>query len=632
MLKRVSKIVKKTNIFKKYFFNFGALKPKFNWKFVLRWNLIFFIFLALLMQVNAQENVCYIDEDFEIYTDINSLVDGSVGLNWDLIDGNFLAHGSFSEAEGSQRLFVKNSIGGTNSIHLNLLPDNSTLNCTSSPVTIEVDLRIDALAGSSVVDILRLETDRLANKVIIGLGFDPFIAVSSLFGLLDTQDAIFDSGFVNISRNRNTRIKIELENFDGINCTTRYYRDNVLKESIETIADGTHDATKYGLFEIHTGNNLLTGANWSIDNLQVYSGIGTNWCGGICGAPHVIFCDNFNYENTLVSEKNWNMITNGRFNDTLTPIDDEFIFIDNDIDLRMSQLLPETVVNYTIAEKISVITSTSYPIVSHTFDFNVTSNNTFFIYKVFDNAFEESINVQFFGGQVFFFNKTISDYTLIGNASANETHSATIRQFIGKDTQKIVSLDYNVTQPFSVYEVFVDGVSLGSNLPYTSNASSATANMFILKSPTINSGVILDNMFIFRGTSRTINTEAPFIIPLFIDPGETTLETLVVPETETSTSDNAIINAFRDIPTGGLGFDIIWYIIMFVVGLTVFMGAAKVTDGVTALGGMIIVEIFLLIMGTLLGFVPVGIVIAIIVVGLVISGLFIRKMFAGTAN
>ena len=106
-----------------------------------------------------------------------------------------------------------------------------------------------------------------------------------------------------------------------------------------------------------------------------------------------------------------------------------------------------------------------------------------------------------------------------------------------------------------------------------------------------------------------------------------------ITETETDQADNAIVQAFRDIPTGGLGFDLIWYIVMLVVGGAIFMGVSESTKNpAMALGGALIAEIFLLIMGTLLGFIPLGIVIVIVVIGIIVISMFLRKIFTGTSS
>lgn len=97
---------------------------------------------------------------------------------------------------------------------------------------------------------------------------------------------------------------------------------------------------------------------------------------------------------------------------------------------------------------------------------------------------------------------------------------------------------------------------------------------------------------------------------------------------ETDTSDNAIVNMFNDIPTGGLGFDLLWYLIMVVVGMTIFIVGhqADVLSGSAMLGTILIVEVLLLIIGVKLGFVPVGIIIIGAILGAIVLALFLRKI------
>lgn len=115
-----------------------------------------------------------------------------------------------------------------------------------------------------------------------------------------------------------------------------------------------------------------------------------------------------------------------------------------------------------------------------------------------------------------------------------------------------------------------------------------------------------------------------------LGPGEVPIED--VPVGTTDPTDNVILRAFR---TGnalfddGLGDDIIWLAIMAIIAGAVWIGGSHLSPGIT-FGIVLVVEIILIVMGTLLGFLNIGILITIIVIGIIAVGLTFSKFFTGT--
>lgn len=94
-------------------------------------------------------------------------------------------------------------------------------------------------------------------------------------------------------------------------------------------------------------------------------------------------------------------------------------------------------------------------------------------------------------------------------------------------------------------------------------------------------------------------------------------------------SDNSVIRAMGEVSNlTQLGYDILWYIVMFIVAMTciVYMPNNK------GIALAIVILFLLLIIGTMLNFVPFGITLSILLVTLTVAGLFLRKMVIGTTS
>lgn len=99
----------------------------------------------------------------------------------------------------------------------------------------------------------------------------------------------------------------------------------------------------------------------------------------------------------------------------------------------------------------------------------------------------------------------------------------------------------------------------------------------------------------------------------------------------TSTSDNAV-TSFVDTFFGltGLSYLVIWLLIMLVVAITVMVGGIKAGWPFAMTGGIIaLVEFILFIMGTLLGFIPIAVIIIFVIFGIGGVSIYARKIFTG---
>ena len=472
---------------------------------------------------------------------------------------------------------------------------------------------------------------------------------------------------------------IDIISFNSVLNVLQYWEQqgtlNFIETNISTGIDGLGITKGFDL-----SNDGLLDFVFSDSNTAELNYINNNQCEDIqaispiqdCGADHIIFCDEFNYGVSLRT-RDWFIFQGINHNATFAPVDNKLRY-EGLNRFQAEHSLNAIDVNYEVGLADTITFSNEHPVVSHEFKINITDNSSVVDYQVFNSEFLPSIFLSFEDDDVFFWNISIDDFTMICEncVNANVSHDVKIIQRFGLDTAgqlagRLNFYPFNISVNQSNYDVWIDNVQVGNNLLFMDFRSHIARVIFLIRRSPFFDGdgeelkrkIEIDDIFVYKGTSKIDDNSETFFVQLFdaaLLPPRTLGQICTLPdncadglkcvkkvnaldsfcvlidETITDPDDNAIKNAFRAIPTGGLGFDLIWYLIMFIVGITVFMTAAKTTNGTVALGGTLLVEIFLLIVGTLLGFIPAFIVITIVVIGLGIAGLFLRKILTGSAN
>ena len=95
--------------------------------------------------------------------------------------------------------------------------------------------------------------------------------------------------------------------------------------------------------------------------------------------------------------------------------------------------------------------------------------------------------------------------------------------------------------------------------------------------------------------------------------------------------DNALKTGLSDIDEismFGLGATAIYFIILVMIALTIWMTNSTVPID-QRLGVIAIVEILMIILGTITGVLNTGLVITVVIVGLIFIGLWLRNQFSG---
>ena len=392
-----------------------------------------------------------------------------------------------------------------------------------------------------------------------------------------------------------------------------------------------------------------------------------------CGARHIIFCDDFNYDFGL-TQRNWQVLErDGEVNTSITPIDNRL----NATDIKFQSFLQNTNsvdVNYSVpfafpsiederiltVELATIVFSFIHPVVSHSFKLKLTNANGIIEFRVDDGDLEPSIQLRFRGSNVTYVNDSATTgetLLCLSCITPNVTHTIKVTQFFGKDNEREQGFSYpfNVSFDKGFYRLFIDNEMLGDNIFFTDNGSSDFSTWLFTKNKNIVTGFTLDDVFTYRGTSQIIDNSDNFFTSLQTVFGCQVEENFCSSTSEccsdltcvnnacASVSDPLVDdvdnNALRDAiepltKASNISLGTWWLIIMMAVGLVVFVGTNIVIKDGMMFGFVVflITEFLLLMIGTKLGFLSVGIIISIIVIALVVIGIFVARWFTGTSN
>ena len=446
---------------------------------------------------------------------------------------------------------------------------------------------------------------------------------------------------------------------------------------------GLTSASEGALVPVSVGGDTISGTKDGAVDLIYYGADGARFfksqtitgegsqSGALCGADHIIFCDDFNYQFGLF-QRGWQVLErDGELNTSITPINNRL----NSTVKKFQSFVHESDsvdVNYTVPtafpsindERIltvmdsTIVFSFIHPVVSHSFDLRIIDSNGDIEFRIDDRDLQPSIQLIFNNQNISYVNEsspTLETVLCIDCFSGNVTHNVKVTQFFGKDNEKEQGFSYpfNLSFEKGFYRVFVDNELIGDNIFFTDNGSTDFSTWLFTKDKETLTGFTLDNIFSYRGTSRIIDNSAQFFTSLqtvfgcqeggdFCSSTSDCCSLLTCVNNACTASsdplvDNVNDNAVRDIITPlaeasniSLGT---WYlIIMVAVGIVVFFGITISTHAVMlSFVAFLIIEFLMLIIGTRLGLLPVGIIISIAVIGLVIIGVVVTKWVTGVS-
>lgn len=198
--------------------------------------------------------------------------------------------------------------------------------------------------------------------------------------------------------------------------------------------------------------------------------------------------------------------------------------------------------------------------------------------------------------------------------------------------------------------IFYDGDTNEQESGFSANVSSGTTFTFpFIANKTIGTGVITTQGRDFQNPTVIDEEDITFSVALNgVEFGDctTTIDVLTTTEiaagvavvtaaniTATNLGNNSIKNALEDISSlTNLGGTVIWLILMLTIAIGVWFHDITETHPTAALGVIAISQGLMLILGTLLGILPIGIIITIVVISIVFLGVWLGRLITGVRN
>ena len=238
--------------------------------------LIFILLFAI--SVSATSN-CYLNETFDNYVSFSDMLSGG---QW--IDGNGDPSSVMEIVEvsaGDKVLRINASTGSAGMVWRSIIePFNASLffmDCTVQDITMEWDTQINSLTGQISNPIQQWLIFSNESTISGGTGsISQWVGAWQTVGISLRHADLNSNWFIDLEidpvRTQHWKI-VATNNANPSLCTINYFKDGVF------VWTTTSQTSYINKTFIGSGNNALINTEWYIDNIQVYDGSTTNWCG-----------------------------------------------------------------------------------------------------------------------------------------------------------------------------------------------------------------------------------------------------------------------------------------------------------------------------------------------------------------
>lgn len=411
-----------------------------------------------------------------------------------------------------------------------------------------------------------------------------------------------------------------LEEDDGGSCGLLYDFDNIDSASegallpVDITADGSPDLIYYGAdggYLFSTGVTLPTSGDYTT----------------ICGYDHIMFCDNFDYSFPMYNRQ-WEIIeSDSEINATFTPRNNELNISDTEkraieFGHSVDSTLDST---YRISEDVTYVRAYQHPVVSHQFGLTPRNNSGTLLYIVYDSSNRVALQVAFNATNVFIGNTSSPTYyTKIcdGCLIKDSSNAIKIIQYFGKDTENALNIKFPFNTSFdnSEFDIIINGITRTKGAPFENIQASRVGFIEFNKRSSIFddsqvSGSLntynftgeIDNLYVYRGTARSLDTSYKYYDDLYIPVNESSGLT---EEQEQKDWYSQLGDGFDDIgiiSTGSKLFFALLLMVMTAVLVTKGLGEVGITGMIT--GVIVLLLLFFeIVFFTYLGFIPLWVI------------------------
>lgn len=345
-----------------------------------------------------------------------------------------------------------------------------------------------------------------------------------------------------------------------------------------------------------------------------------------CGYP-VIFCDNFNYNNSIRNEKDWNVYN-----------EDKSIF--NSMSPRQSILKWNGSTPYYISH-YSDLFSVAYPIALHTkvqtsyyapqfsTEFDITFNATDgdFYLKSYDHDGDNCIRLRFdineSAANISFYNFSNNEYYSLGISGINsEQQFKLITKFTG--TGKEARFSFNTSFPQNLADIYLNGSLFAENEPFPYACDTIWQNEFVKENAAV---VEIDDYYFYVGFDKITNTLNDSRIDVYIEDlaANTSYTGVTTTDLAAALADQSM---WCEIGLCSIGSRYLLSIgLMFIMTLAIIMLCMQ-TQFQHPMAAVVLSNLFLMIFLTYIGLMQWWVIITMGLLGVGLSALYIKAQIS----
>lgn len=364
---------------------------------------------------------------------------------------------------------------------------------------------------------------------------------------------------------------------------------------------------------------ITTGiANYIVDDIMIVRGRLGDSIGNVCAFP-ALFCDNFNYIDSLYYEKDWGVYKeDGTINFTLAPLNNELSLL-SDSYLRLYHESADVEYGWEISEGTTAETGHYSSQFSSDFNFNLSSGSMIYESKDYKNSYKVyGINLTVNGSYIDLYRETPTGQSLL---ALNITTANNIHNFkVTSNWKHRSKFPFNSSFLNDSYIIYIDGYVKSEVVGFYNPSAENEYKRNFIKSP--NCSIIIDDYYVYVGTDKNINTLSD-------------VETYpLVPDVDTSDTDESseefsevIGDIWADFGINTLASKIIFGMILL-VAFNLMIGGFMISSHHFSVAGLGFLNVIFIILLAIIGLLPVWLIFLIVLI-VIVTGLYLMSKAGG---
>lgn len=340
-----------------------------------------------------------------------------------------------------------------------------------------------------------------------------------------------------------------------------------------------------------------------------------------CEYP-TIFCDDFDYNDSINSVKDWQPLEYDlALNTNLHPFDKSLFINDSDTG-EIYHTINKFSVNYPVSYGVNITSSYYAPAFSNEFDIQFINNSVHIVtFNTYDKGDRDCYSVRFNRSatnekiSVYAMNSTYSELMTTLNVSTNYTIK--ISGFFAYHEE----YNFNTTGAFQetgLMQLYIDGVNYGG-VEIDEDCLSVYKSEFARNDG--DSDLMLDNYYAYVGYDMFTDTSTGLFYPVYVEPDIETVDSEGIVDLTEALDDDFWCSI--GLCTQAAKYILAMFLLFVVTSFIVFMGMVNHFEHISA--SVVLVDFFMIIMFVYLQLVPVWIIWVLGLISIGLGALYVKS-------